>query len=62
VNLALSLFAIALWAIVRFAVAATVGGIDIATVGVILMVIGGVGLTIRLWLTATGRSAADQST
>jgi hypothetical protein len=59
-TLALSLFAIALGAILKFAVTATVGGIDIGTVGVILVVIGVVGLAIGLWLTATGRSSADQ--
>ena len=59
-TLALSLFAIGLGAILKFAVTTTVGGINIATVGVILMVIGAVGLAIGLWLAATGRSSADQ--
>ena len=57
----LSLFAIALGAVLKFAVTATVGGINIGAVGVILIVIGAVGLAIGLWQTATGRSSADQS-
>jgi hypothetical protein len=36
-------------------------GIDIGTVGVILMVIGTVGLAVGLWLPVTGRGSADQS-
>jgi hypothetical protein len=56
-----SLFAIAVGAILTFAVKATLAGIDISTVGVILMVIGAVGLVVGLWLTATGRGSADQS-
>ena len=39
-----SLFLIAVGAILNFAVTATVAGIDIQTVGVILMIVGGVGL------------------
>jgi hypothetical protein len=36
-------------------------GIDIGTVGVILMVIGTVGLAVGLWLPVTGRGSADHS-
>ena len=47
-----SLFLLALGAILTFAVEATVAGIDINTLGVILMLVGGVGLLISLlWLT-----------
>lgn len=60
-TLGFSLFAIAVGAILTFAVKATLAGIDIGTVGVILMVIGVVGLTVGLWLTVTGRGSADQS-
>jgi hypothetical protein len=60
-SLGLSLFVIAVGAILKFAVKATLNGIDIGTVGVILMAIGGVGLAVSLWLTATGRSAGDTS-
>jgi Domain of unknown function (DUF6458) len=43
-----SLFLIALGAILKFAVNASVSGIEIATIGVILMVVGIVGLIISL--------------
>ena len=42
-----SLFLIAVGAILNFAVTATVAGIDLQTVGVILMIVGGVGLRVR---------------
>jgi uncharacterized protein DUF6458 len=46
-----SIFLIAVGAILKFAVTASVSGIDLATVGVILMVVGIVGLLISLlWL------------
>jgi hypothetical protein len=60
-TLGFSLFAIAVGAILRFAVKANLAGIDIGTVGVILMVIGAVGLALGLWLTVNGRGSADQS-
>lgn len=41
-----SLFLIALGAILRFAVTATVAGLDLQTIGVILMVVGVVGLVL----------------
>jgi len=43
-----SIFLIAVGAILNFAVTATFAGIDIQTVGVILMIAGGVGLVIGL--------------
>jgi Domain of unknown function (DUF6458) len=45
-----SLFLIAAGAILRYAVTATVVGVDIQTVGTILLVVGVVGLLIGLWL------------
>jgi Domain of unknown function (DUF6458) len=45
-----SLFLIAAGAILRFAVTAEVAGIDLQTVGVILMIVGAVGLVITLVL------------
>lgn len=43
-----SIFLIALGAILTFAVTATVSGIELATVGTILMVVGVIGLLISL--------------
>ena len=43
-----SLFLIAVGAILNFAVTAEVAGVDLQTVGVILMVTGGVGLVLGL--------------
>jgi hypothetical protein len=56
-----SLFAIAVGAILTFAVKATLAGIDIGAVGVILMATGAVGLAVGLWMTVTGRGSADKS-
>lgn len=55
-----SIFLIAVGAILKFAVTATVSGIELATVGVILMVVGVVGLLISLFFMsrATGRREA----
>ena len=47
-----SLFLIAVGAILRYAVTATVAGVDIQTAGLILMVIGVVGLLLELALVA----------
>lgn len=45
-----SIFLIAVGAILKFAVTATVAGINVQTVGVILMIAGGLGLVIGLFL------------
>ena len=50
-----SLFLIAVGAILKYAVTASVSGVSLSTVGVILMVIGVVGLVISLFLLASGR-------
>jgi hypothetical protein len=52
-----SLFLIAVGAILRYAVDATVAGLDIQTAGLILMVIGVVGLVIGLFLMTQTRRA-----
>jgi hypothetical protein len=52
-----SLFLIAVGAILKFAVTASVAGIEIATVGVILMVVGAIGLLISLLFLMQSRSA-----
>jgi hypothetical protein len=45
-----SLFLIAVGAILRYAVTATVAGVDIHTAGLILMIVGVVGLVIGLFM------------
>ena len=50
-----SLFLIAVGAILYFAVDASVSGIEIATVGIILMVVGVLGLLISLFLLTSAR-------
>ena len=45
-----SIFLIALGAILKFAVTATVAGVDIQTAGVILMVVGLIGLLVSLFM------------
>jgi hypothetical protein len=58
-SIGLSLFAITLGAILKFAVTAHVAGISIATVGVILMVVGAIGLIVSLSMIMTGRAAPE---
>jgi hypothetical protein len=50
-----SIFLIAVGAILKFAVTASVSGIELATVGVILMVVGAVGLLISLFFLISAR-------
>ena len=52
-TIGVSLFLLALGAILAFAVTASVGGISIGTVGLILMVVGGLGLLLSLVLAST---------
>ena len=54
-SLGASLFLIGVGAILRFAVTADFAGIDIQTVGTILMVIGVLGFAISLWLYLSAR-------
>lgn len=57
-----SLFLIALGAVLKFAVTATVVGIDIQVIGVILMIVGVIGLAFGLlaWY-SSGRAAPPGS-
>jgi uncharacterized protein DUF6458 len=57
VELGTSLFLIAVGAILTFAINASVSGIDIATVGIILMIVGVVGLLISLFFLGPRRRA-----
>jgi len=50
-----SLFLLAVGAILTFAVTATVSGVSIGTIGVILMIIGGIGLLAEIIMAGTHR-------
>jgi len=50
-----SIFLIALGAILKFAVTATVGGFNVQTAGVILIVAGLIGLVVSLFLVVSAR-------
>lgn len=50
-----SLLLIAIGAILKFAVTASIGGVDIGVVGVILMIVGVIGLIISIVLMTTRR-------
>ena len=53
-----SLFLIAVGAILYFAVDADISGLEISTIGIILMVVGVIGLLISLFLLSSARRAA----
>ena len=55
-----SLFLIAVGAVLRYAVEATVAGFDIQTAGLILMIIGVIGLAIGLFMVASERRRTDE--
>ena len=55
-GIGVSLFLLAVGAVLTFAVDATVSGVDISTVGIILMLVGGLGLLLSLLLMSTTRS------
>jgi hypothetical protein len=55
-TIATSLLLIAAGAILKYAVTTDVEGIDLQTVGVILMVVGGAGLVLGLFLAFRGRT------
>ena len=57
-----SLFLIAVGAILYFAVTATISGIEIATIGIILMVIGVIGLLISLFFLSSLRRGTSERT
>lgn len=58
-SIGLSLFAIMVGAILKFAVTAQLAGISLSTVGVILMVVGVVGLLVSLWLILARRASPE---
>ena len=61
-SIGVSLFLIAIGAVLRYAVTASVSGVDIQTVGLILMVVGIIGLVLSLlWdFVWARRRAADE--
>ncbi len=54
-ELGTSIFLIALGAILKFAVTADVSGVELSTVGLILMVVGGLGLLLSLFMMQRAR-------
>ena len=54
-----SIFLIAVGAILKYAVTATVAGVDIQTVGLILMIAGAIGLVIGLFIMFSDRGRTD---
>jgi Domain of unknown function (DUF6458) len=55
VGIGTSLFLIAVGAILYFAVDANISGLEISTVGIILMVVGVIGLLISLFMLSASR-------
>jgi beta-lactamase regulating signal transducer with metallopeptidase domain len=55
-----SLFLIAVGAILYFAVDATISGLEITTIGLILMIIGVVGLLISLFFMSRRRAVVER--
>jgi hypothetical protein len=57
-----SIFLIAVGAILRYAVTVTVEGIELQTVGLILMIVGIIGLAVSLlWLTVWADRSRDRT-
>jgi hypothetical protein len=54
-----SLFVLAVGLILRYAISVSVSGIDLRTVGLILIVVGAIGLAIAIWVTATATRRGD---
>lgn len=54
-----SIFLIAVGAILRYAITASISGIDLQVVGLILMIAGIVGLVIGLFMMTAGRRDGD---
>lgn len=61
VGIGTSLFLIAVGAILYFAVNASISGLSIATVGIILMVVGVLGLLISLFMLSSSRRGGDRT-
>lgn len=59
-GIGVSLILIAIGAILTWAVSATVSGVEVSTVGVILLVVGSLGLLISLVLVGSARRDRDR--
>jgi hypothetical protein len=57
-----SLFLVAVGAILYFAVDADISGLEISTIGIILMVVGVIGLLISLFMVSSARRAPAERT
>ena len=57
-----SLFLIAVGAILYFAVDASISGLEITTIGLILMIVGVIGLVISLFFLSSARRATTERT
>jgi hypothetical protein len=57
-GIGLSIFLIAVGAVLAFAVHATLSGVSIQTIGIILMVVGALGLLVTMFIWGPRRSAA----
>ncbi len=57
-----SIFLIAVGAILKFAVTASISGLEISTIGVILMVVGVIGLLISLFFLSSARRGPAERT
>jgi len=55
----MSIFLIALGAILRYAVTITISGVELQTVGLILMIVGIIGLVITLFVLFSRRDVVD---
>jgi hypothetical protein len=62
VGIGTSLFLIAVGAILYFAVNASISGLSIATVGLILMIVGVIGLLISLFFLSSARRGPAERT
>jgi hypothetical protein len=60
-TIGVALFLIAVGAILRFAVTDSISGIDLSTVGVILMIVGVLGLVLSLFYETMARNRATRS-
>ena len=61
-GIGVSIFLLAVGAILTFAVEATVEGLDIATVGVILMIVGAIGLLFSLLFWSSWAGTREERT